>query len=160
MDAFFASGEAEIAEVLRLAETLGYPRQHERALDFGCGVGRLTRALADSFEEAVGLDISAEMVRLARELNEDRRNCRFEVNAGWISDARVGLLRLRLLVPGAPAHAATTWSRPYIGEFLRVLRPGGLVVFQASSTFRSPCAFSLAAASTPSCGASASPSSS
>jgi len=33
VDAFFASGEAEIAEVLRIAETLGYPGQHERALE-------------------------------------------------------------------------------------------------------------------------------
>ncbi len=35
-------------------------------LDVGCGPGRLTRALADRGVEALGIDLSAEAVRLAR----------------------------------------------------------------------------------------------
>ena len=131
MDAFFASGEAEIAEVLRIAETLGYPRQHERALDFGCGVGRLTRALSNSFEEAVGLDISAEMIRFARELNEGR-SCRFEVNdrvdLGTFESASFDFVYSSLVLQHMPR---TDLIRSYIDEFLRVVRPGGLVVFQS-----------------------------
>ncbi len=37
------------------------------ALDFGCGAGRSTRFLARLGFEATGVDVSAEMVRLARE---------------------------------------------------------------------------------------------
>ena len=69
LEEFFATGEEEIAQVLDVASGLGYPTQHERALDFGCGVGRLTRALSGRFREAVGIDISEEMIRLARELS-------------------------------------------------------------------------------------------
>jgi SAM-dependent methyltransferase len=41
------------------------PRRGRRALDAGCGSGRHTLALADRFDEVIGVDQSAEMVRLA-----------------------------------------------------------------------------------------------
>ena len=62
VDEFFATGEAEVGHVISIAETLGRPARAERALDFGCGVGRLTRALGARFESALGVDISAGMV--------------------------------------------------------------------------------------------------
>ncbi len=77
---FLATGEAEIAEVLERAERLGRPSRRRRALDFGCGAGRLTRALALRFDEAVGVDIATGMVAAARELNADVPAARFEVN--------------------------------------------------------------------------------
>jgi SAM-dependent methyltransferase len=130
LDEFFASGEVEIAQVLELAKGLGFPKQHEQALDFGCGVGRLTRALAGHFREAVGVDISAEMIRLARELNEGR-NCRFELNvtpdlAAFESDS-LDFVYSALVLQHLPRKELI---RTYLGEFLRVLRPGGLAVFQ------------------------------
>jgi len=42
-----------------------------RALDFGCGTGRSTRFLRGLGLEAIGVDISAEMVGKARELDPD-----------------------------------------------------------------------------------------
>jgi SAM-dependent methyltransferase len=67
---FFASGERHVAlcfETIRrcLAPTFA-PR---RALDFGCGVGRLVIPLARRCTEVVGADVSAAM------LAEARRNC-------------------------------------------------------------------------------------
>ena len=41
-DEFFATGEREVAQVLAEAEGLGIPAAHGSALDFGCGLGRLT----------------------------------------------------------------------------------------------------------------------
>ena len=46
---FFAAGRREIGRVLRDAKRHGLPRRRERALDFGCGAGRLTQALAEQF---------------------------------------------------------------------------------------------------------------
>ena len=103
---FFRSGADEVAAVLAEAERLGRPAQRERALDFGCGLGRLTRALAGSFAECVGVDISATMVERARELNAAVPGCTFVVNtephlrAVRCCDLRPGLLEHR-----APAHA-------------------------------------------------------
>jgi SAM-dependent methyltransferase len=41
------------------------PQHGRRALDAGCGSGRHTLVLADRFDEVIGVDLSAEMVRLA-----------------------------------------------------------------------------------------------
>src|SRR5207248_3614710 len=43
-DEFFACGEEEIGRILRHAEALAFPLRWGRALDFGCGAGRLTQA--------------------------------------------------------------------------------------------------------------------
>jgi trans-aconitate methyltransferase len=67
-DKFLAIGTDEVAGMMERFERLRHPAQHERALDFGCGVGRIMRALARQFDEAVGVDISEDMVRRAQEL--------------------------------------------------------------------------------------------
>lgn len=130
LEKFFASGESEIAEVLAVAGDLGLPQQYARALDFGCGVGRLTRALAGRFQEGVGVDISEEMVRLARELNEGW-NCRFEVNVrsdlGVLESDSFDFVYSSLVLQHMPRKELI---RSYIEEFIRVLRPGGVAVFQ------------------------------
>ena len=132
-DEFFATGEQEIAHVLSVAEGLGSPKRHERALDFGCGVGRLTRALAVRFDEVLGLDISEEMVRLAAELN-DGRGVRFEVNArpdlGGLESGSFDFVYSSLVLQHLPRRELI---RSYVGEFARVLRDGGMAVFQAFS---------------------------
>src|SRR5262249_14322414 len=61
-DEFFATGPPEVEGLMNRAAQLGHPQQYRRALDFGCGLGRVTRALADRFEECVGVDISENMV--------------------------------------------------------------------------------------------------
>src|SRR5439155_24603326 len=80
VDEFFATGEVEVAEILAAAEPLGVPRARGAALDFGCGLGRLTRALATRFDRTVGVDISPRMVDRARTLTPDPA-CEFRVNS-------------------------------------------------------------------------------
>ena len=131
---FFATGEAEISEMLKVADDLGEPVRRERALDFGCGVGRLSRPLGERFRECVALDISEGMVKLARELNEDRPNCRFLVNAapdlGQLETDSFDLVYSSLVIQHMPSVEVV---EAYVSEFLRILRPGGLAVFQALS---------------------------
>jgi len=54
-----------------LPEILGRHVGGRRAADFGCGAGRSTRFLRRLGFEAVGLDVSEEMIRRARELDPD-----------------------------------------------------------------------------------------
>src|SRR6478736_6740707 len=77
---FFSSGNDVVESVLARAAELGCVPQYGSALDFGCGVGRLTRALALRFQHCDGVDISASMVATARALNADLENCQFTVN--------------------------------------------------------------------------------
>src|SRR5947209_17933670 len=61
-DAFFASGEADIDKIFDLIDCA--PKS---ALDFGCGVGRLTRALVKRVDRVAGVDAAESMLRIARE---------------------------------------------------------------------------------------------
>ncbi|PYQ82516.1 MAG: SAM-dependent methyltransferase, partial [Acidobacteria bacterium] len=46
---FFQTGVGEIATLLYELARLGVAVKTDRALDFGCGIGRLTQALAERF---------------------------------------------------------------------------------------------------------------
>ena len=68
LDAFFASGSVHMAALLqRIEATLG-PVTRGRALDFGCGVGRLAIPLRRDarFAGVVGVDIAESMLQEAR----------------------------------------------------------------------------------------------
>ena len=69
-DAFFDSGRAHVARVLDIVrERLDPGFAPARALDFGCGVGRVLLPLAERCAEVTGVDVSEAM------LAEARRNC-------------------------------------------------------------------------------------
>src|SRR5436190_21944086 len=70
LDQFFRSGKDDIEHLLHIASTRIDPAfTPQRALNFGCGVGRLLIPLAGIAEEVVGLDVSESM------LKEARKNC-------------------------------------------------------------------------------------
>jgi 2-polyprenyl-3-methyl-5-hydroxy-6-metoxy-1,4-benzoquinol methylase len=69
LDQFFALGEKSIQALIDRADKFCGPLGREKALDFGCGVGRLTMPLARRFGSVVGVDISSDM------LKEAQRNC-------------------------------------------------------------------------------------
>ena len=79
-DEFFETGKQEIREVMQYVEKLGLLQQRGRALDFGCGVGRLMQALANYFEEVVGIDIASSMVKIAKQYNRFGARCIYYVN--------------------------------------------------------------------------------
>jgi 2-polyprenyl-3-methyl-5-hydroxy-6-metoxy-1,4-benzoquinol methylase len=61
-------------------KTLDLGEQHGRALDFGCGVGRLTQALATHYDKVDGVDISWEMINLARRHNQHGDRVKYFAN--------------------------------------------------------------------------------
>jgi 2-polyprenyl-3-methyl-5-hydroxy-6-metoxy-1,4-benzoquinol methylase len=65
-EAFFASGEAFVSDTISQMEiAFGTEVPRSRALDFGCGVGRLTIPLARRFQHVTGLDVSPSMLQEA-----------------------------------------------------------------------------------------------
>lgn len=128
---FMATGEREVAEVLDVVATHDRPRERGRALDFGCGVGRLTRALGERFAEVTGVDISEVMIGRARELHADRPNVTFVLNAA---------ADLAVFESGTFDFVCTSYvlqhmperkdALRFVAEFIRVLRPGGIAVVQ------------------------------
>jgi SAM-dependent methyltransferase len=132
--AFFATGAKEIDDMMRHAAQLGHPQGRARALDFGCGLGRLTRPLAGHFDESLGVDISEGMVQQARRLNAEVPGASFVVNAAGdlrrFEDQSFDLVYSVIVLQHVPDRGAIEC---YIGEFCRVLRHGGLAVFQLPS---------------------------
>lgn len=70
LEEFFTSGRENVDYILNVIRTQLDPSYRPvRALDFGCGVGRLVTALAANAASVVGVDISPDM------LQEAKRNC-------------------------------------------------------------------------------------
>lgn len=80
-DEFFSSGDERIRTFLNRFERPFGKLNKGKALDYGCGVGRLTLALAKEFNQVVGLDISQSMLKEARKNAETAtcENVRFEL---------------------------------------------------------------------------------
>lgn len=135
---FFSSGVQEIAIVMERAARLGLPASRRRALDFGCGVGRLTQPLADHFEEVRGVDISPIMLEHARQFNRKGERCQYVWNSApdlrIFSDGYFDFVYSRITLQHIPPRRVQS----YLKEFLRVLSPGGLVMFQLPSRSVSP----------------------
>lgn len=65
--AFYKTGVQEIATLVQQAEQIiHHPVRATRALDFGCGVGRLTEAMSAYSDHVVGVDVSEGMLSQAR----------------------------------------------------------------------------------------------
>jgi SAM-dependent methyltransferase len=129
---FLRSGEIEIERLMVAAQELGVPRGRDAALDFGCGLGRLTRALARHFGLVWGVDISSRMVEQARGLHRDVPSCTFQVTEGPLAfpDARFDLIYSVLVLQHQPTRATI---HAMVRDLVRTLRPGGLLCFQLPS---------------------------
>ena len=134
--AFFKTGVDEIDEVLRKARSLTQIR-YGSALDFGCGVGRLSQALSLHFQRVIGVDIAESMIRNAVELNRFPDRCEYIHNVApdlsVLPDRYADLVYSSITLQ----HVIPALARCYIREFFRVARPGGLVIFQLPSRPRS-----------------------
>ena len=132
-DHFFETGRREISILMHHLRDLQIQFAHGKALDFGCGVGRLTQAMALFFDQVCGIDISESMVRFANSFNH------FPEKVQYICNQRNDLL----VFPSGEfdfvysnivlQHVHPDITLAYLSEFLRVLRPGGLLIFQLPS---------------------------
>ena len=122
-------------QILSKIDSLGLLLRHERALDFGCGVGRLTRPLGARFAEVVGIDISSKMVELARGFSPPP-NCKFVVNnksdLSVFPDGHFDLIISIITLQ----HINPRIVKNYLREFMRVLSSGGIAYFQVPERWK------------------------
>ena len=141
VDDFFETGRADVAKLMAATARLAPALSLRRALDFGCGVGRLTQALTAYCDDVCGVDIAPSMIARAREENRTPERCHFEVNRqphlqrfdGSVFD----LVYSRLVLQ----HIPPCLVRRYIPELVLVLVPGGLLVFQLPTEIKPQRAF-------------------
>jgi SAM-dependent methyltransferase len=134
---FMATGDAEVEIVMNhLARIDQIPNLQGEALDFGCGVGRLTQALARRFAHCVGLDISPQMIEKAVSFNQ-YAHCRYMVHSDTrlpFADERFSFIYSNIVLQHVPAR----FSEQYLRQFVRVLAPGGVLVFGVQDSFAAP----------------------
>jgi len=131
-EAFWRRGEEVVDLMLGMADLEVGPS--DAVLDIGCGVGRLTRALAQRAGRVYGLDVSREMLRLAEQHNPD------VANVEWVHGDGAGLAGIGDdSVDGCFSHVVFQHvpdpeiTLTYVREMGRVLRPGGWALFQVST---------------------------
>ena len=103
------------------------------ALDIGCGVGRVSFAMAKDFSKVLGIDVSEVMIEKAKEYRRSLsiENVEFFANNGMnlsqIPNNSVDFIFSYLTLQHCPS---STQVLKYIEEFSRTLKPKGVCLFQ------------------------------
>lgn len=131
LNEFMATGRESVRYLNEVAQSHGRSLDG-RVLDFGCGVGRISNALAEQGLEVVGVDIAASMIERAEQLNSHRDRLQFVAYDGGelpfpddSFDAAVTLIVLQHCPPRVQVNA--------LMQLQRVVRPGGILIFQLPS---------------------------
>jgi len=132
---FFRTGEINVAnDVMPDMHSICGGRRSPldlRALEIGCGVGRMTRMLARIFGHVTGVDISEEMIARARENTADLENVDLVLGDGCtlsgLADASYDYAFSYIVFQHIPSYDVIS---SYCREVFRVLQPGSLFKFQ------------------------------
>lgn len=126
---FFATGERHVADMFaRLQRTVDPDFSPAEAMDFGCGVGRVTLPLAARCQRVVGVDISPSMLAEA-EANAERfrvRNVDFVLSDDALSrvPGMFDLIHTTIVLQ----HIPTRRGYSILAVLLERLKPGGVGV--------------------------------
>ncbi len=129
---FWAGADADLD--LLLDETGGSIAAGDHVVEIGCGMGRMTRAIAARAARVTAVDVSAEMIEQAKKHNEQLENVTWLHGDGTslagIGDASADGAFSHVVFQHIPDPQITLG---YIREIGRVLEPGGWAVFQISN---------------------------
>ena len=113
-----------------LPEILGCHVAGRRAVDFGCGAGRSTRFVRRLGFEAVGVDVSADMIRKAREIDPEGDYRLVEpARLTGLADGAWDLVLSAFTFDNIPQSD----KAPHIRDLARLLAPGGRIVSLVST---------------------------
>ncbi len=102
-------------------------RRTYRALEIGCGPGRLVKPLSRHFGEIHGVDVADEMIRLARERLSDIPHAHFHATDGaslpQFADESFDFIYSYAVFQHIPSREVVL---EYMREIRRLLKPGGV----------------------------------
>jgi len=132
---FFQTGIDEINAIMLQADQLQLKPPSQRALDFGCGIGRVTQALCNYFDSVDGVDIAPSMIDLANKYNTRGDRVHYFVNNKdslemFKDNSYDFIYSVEVL-----QHMRPEYQENYLRELLRILSPGGLLVFELPSEY-------------------------
>ncbi len=100
------------------------PARCRAALDIGSGTGTFSRLMAGRSDRVLGLDLSPEMVRVARERSAGVANVEYRV--ADFMDERLGEASFDCIAALATLHHVPL--APALGRIARLLAPGGVLL--------------------------------
>ena len=115
---FWETGVDEIAYLRTVAATHFPGFNPQTAIDFGCGVGRLTRAIAGTVSSVTGVDVSPGMLEHARQGAPDNTNFQHEIPQAPV-DWIVSMIVFQHIFP--------TQGYQLFRALLEKLAPGGVM---------------------------------
>jgi SAM-dependent methyltransferase len=131
---FFQSGELAVEhEILNDMINIcqGKDPKQMNVLEIGCGAGRITRALAKLFGQVYAVDVSGEMIALARRALRDFPNAHVYQNNGVdlsvLGDVQIDFAFSEIVFQHIPSVEVI---ESYVREVHRLLGPGRLFKFQ------------------------------
>jgi SAM-dependent methyltransferase len=132
LERFWSGGAADLDRLLGgLGAAIGAT---DDVVEIGCGVGRLTRVLSERAASVRALDVSPNMLDLAREHNPALDNVAWLLGDGMtlhgIESASAEAVVSHVVFQHIPDPRITLG---YVREIGRVLRPGGWAAFQISN---------------------------
>ena len=104
-----------------------------RALDLGCGIGRIAAAIAAMVQTVIGIDISPAMIAEAQRRYAPSTRLRFEVTDGLRLPGDADSLDLIIAVDSFPYLVQAGVAESHVADSARLLRAGGvLTIFNLS----------------------------
>jgi SAM-dependent methyltransferase len=134
-ESFFLSGEEDFQRfVAPVLDRWQWDPQGKAMLELGCGAGRMTRSFAQRFSRIYAFDISTEMLGHAKALFPEAANVDWILGNGFdlsgLGDETVDFAFSYIVLQHMPEPP---FAVRYIREMLRVLKPGGIFIFQFNS---------------------------
>src|SRR3989304_2756543 len=133
----------DILQKISIGSILDKNRIENVVVDFGCGSGRITMFLSHFANRVIGMDITREMIDIARTINK-RENIEYILINGMnipVSDGSVDLV----VTVGVLQYIAKKRDvyEQIIREIRRILKPSGKILFIEQASFSNKKSSSL-----------------
>jgi SAM-dependent methyltransferase len=137
-ESFFQSGEEDyLSLAVPVFDRQQFDPHGKSMLELGCGAGRMTRSFAQRFSHVDAFDISKEMLGHAKALLPETHNVTWTLGNGTdlsgLGNESVDFAFSYIVLQHMPEPE---FAHRYIREILRVVKPGGLFLFQFNSVPR------------------------
>jgi 2-polyprenyl-3-methyl-5-hydroxy-6-metoxy-1,4-benzoquinol methylase len=143
-DAFYNTGKQDVLRLFNTLDRNGVDySSYKSCLEYGCGLGRVTRWLAERFETVFGYDISQSHLQYAKSYFSDENICNVSFfHIRHLEDIqniqRVDLIYSIIVLQHNPPPIIAMIIR----EFIKKLNSGGIAFFQVP-TYRIEYSFSI-----------------
>lgn len=141
---FYESGKSNVMQLLSSLERNGLNYSaYKSCLEYGCGLGRITRWLSEKFDSVFGYDISKSHLEAARHLLENEKIdnvtlCHVRELKDLENLPKVDLIYSVIVLQHNPPPIIALIIR----QFIKALNPGGVAYFQVP-TYRIGYRFSV-----------------